>query len=660
MPTSPNIFSWLTDPQFCGTEGFVPWARQIYVLVSVLEEFCPMSCCTDMRFFQTMFKETLDQVQERVTFLNHGVCPRCGVTKAELLDDGLFHGIRDVALCMGQRSSKTSMIAGMLLNYVLHQYVQLPKHPAKVLGLKPGQELYATLVAQSAKQAFKYPWTDFKNIYDTSTWFREYNKELSQLAEREGWGISPVKALDTLVEYKHKHLYVGYEPPNKRSLRGATRFFAMIDEFGWFSEDDTRETASASETEDALGNALLTVRKAVTKLRRNGTNHTLPIPMLCMSSSPHYVGDPIMRAVSSAKRSKRSFYLHCATWEFNPEMEPPTVPGSEMAEEFAKRPEDAERSFGANPPMAKSPFHRNKAIFPVLPRDYSPVLKYVIEPYRDQLGIDYVYPKLKFLGTDLQTPYVLSCDPGATKNSFGITLQHLTPEGDGVVDAVIKVQPNLDSGAVHFPKVLEDCLFLIIERFNVLAVVYDRWNSITHVNQINDNEEFASRVKAVRMANPKMVRSSRDPTPTIGGAVQQTLVYADFLEFSSRLQDVQLPRLERPWSSLREMDLEDALRDAPVLELLFQTATVRDTGAKVTKPAVGDDDLYRSMVNGFTYMWEPNRLDMFIDHSGARLQKRRRQSGFMVVRSRGNRSGASGLGATGNSNIGVVRLPKRR
>lgn len=664
MPTAANIYQWLMDPRFCGQEGFALWPKQIYTLTSILEEYCPMPSCTDRRFFETMHTQTLDVIFGNITLLEHGKCPKCGGSKAEYLEEGLFHDINEVALCLGQRSSKTSMLAAMLLSYVLHHYLQLPEHPSKVLGLKPGQELYATLVAQSAKQAAKYPWTDFKNLYDHGRWFRDYNKRLTAIAEAEGWEISPVKVLDTRVEYRHRHLFVGFEPPNKRALRGATRFFAMIDEFGWFSEDDARETASASETEDALGNALLTVREAMSQVRKRG-NMTMPNAFLAKSSSPHYVGDPIMRSVQQGKKEASTFVMHCATWEFHPTIQPPWVEGSVLAKEFAKRPEDSERSFGANPPMSKTPFHKNKAVFGKLGKEYAPRVKHSILVHTDELGLEYLYAKVKIKGPTDKVPRVISVDAGETKNSFAVTLLSLAPNGDGVVDAGIKIQPKTGQGAmaVHFQQVLEQCIFPMLEAFNVIAVIYDRWQSTSHVNQINDHPLFGERVRMVQRANPHLVKSKRDRTPTIGGAVQQSLVYNDFLEFDGKLPNLHIPALELPWDNIREMDLNEALPGNPNLELVFQIATVRDTGAKVTKPAVGDDDLYRAVVNGLTYMWDESRVAIFCDHSGAAMTASVKSVSIPIfVRSRGNRGAAAGSGSgKSTTRVGAFRrMGKRR
>lgn len=370
-----------------------------------------------------------------------------------------------------------------------------------------------------------------------------------------------------------------------------------------------------------------------------------------------------MRSVQAGKKDPTTFVMHCATWEFNPEYDSPDVEGSILAKDFAQRPDDAWRSFGAVPPMSKTPFHKNKAVFGKLGKEYSPRVEHTIEVYTDELGLDYLYAKVKIRATD-KVPRVISVDAGATKNSFAIALLSLSPTGEGVVDAVIKIQPKQGQNAmaVHFQQVLTQCLFPMLEAFNVVAVIYDRWQSISHVNQINDHPLFGERCKAIQRAHPHMVRSRLDRTPTIGGAIQQTLVYNDFLEFDQKLPGVSVPNLNFSWDSIREADLTEVIPGNPNLELVFQIATVRDAGAKVIKPAVGDDDLYRATVNGLTYMWDESRADIFKDHTGSNLNGEKRTNFVaLVVRSKGSRGNTQTSGSVSSSRVGAMkRVGKRR
>lgn len=648
LPQAPNIFEWLIDPRFCGQENFQPWPKQIYVLGSIFEEVCPMPTCTDRRFFETMFDQSLDEILDRITFLKFGVCPKCGATKFELYQEGLVTLVDDVSLCLGQRSSKTSMIAGFAGTYVLHRMLGIPDI-SKWFGLKPNQKIYGTLVAQTKDQAIKYPWADFYQTYQGSRWFQEYNSALTAISKAEGWDVDPVKMRDTFVEYRHKQVYFGAEGPNKRTLRGATRFFGGIDEFGWFSQDDSRETASADETMDALKNALRTLRSA-TRNRVEKKGWVNPVSIMCAkTSSPSHVGDPILSAIQAGRTLSKSFVLHAATWEFNP-----TVPQSDLREEFAQDYDKAMRSYGAVPPLAQAPFHvRSAEFFEALSLDRPQLFRHKIETYTDKTGIQYLMPKLGFLPKDDGIPRVLSVDPGSTNNSFAITLAHLEPDSSPHLDAIVHIEPRKDERGsilrVHFQKTLENCILPLLGHYNVVAVVYDRWQSISHIQQIRDFKPFADRCVEIQKANPKMVEG-RSKIPTIAGAYEQTLRFADFQNFDGRLSEVRVPKLERPFSSVRD-NLEAALFEAPVLSLLFQMATVRVSGTKVIKPAQGDDDIYRAFVNGVIYMVDPDRISLFTDHKGTRLSRTRvggtrwvMKRGGDVATSAGSRS--SGVGVT--------------
>ena len=653
MPRCPNIFTWLTDRQFAGqpVDIFSPWPKQIFVLSSVREDVCPTPTCTDRRFFETMFDCTLDEIRDRVTFFEYGVCPRCKGKRIEFQSAGLLHGIEEMVLCLGQRASKTSMAAGFLGCHEMHMGLTTPNPPA-YFRLKPNQRLYGTFVAQTKEQAVLNPWQDFTKFFDSCNWFREYNARLGEIADREGWDVHPYKRRETLLEYRHKNLYMGCHGPNKRTLRGATRFFAGVDEFGWFKDDEGLESANATETEDALANALFTVRSRVRRLREAGVNDIPLVGLLAKTSSPAHVNDPIMRSVANGRRSTKVFVCHAATWEFNP-----NIRREDLKDEFAKRPAEAERSFGANPPMAQTPFHKNPAIFETLPKSFDNVLPYSVEVFQDALGVRYVVPKLKSILMDTRIPCVVSVDAGETNNGFGITLDYLEPDGSPVCAGVISVEPELSSEndllTINMEHIFTHTLLPIVEKCLVVAVVYDRWQSSAHVNRLNDHAPFATRVKAIRAANPRLVEG-RDKIPTIGGAVKQTLRYVDFLEMDSVLSRLKMPKLERPFASIK-LDVDAALARSPALTLLYQIATVRDTGAKVTKPARGNDDLYRSMVNGITYMLHPDRRPIFTDHSGARLHHQKSGRSPMIVVTRSGAMSASGH-SPAMTGFGAIRL----
>lgn len=659
MPKASSIFDWLTNPVFCAQDGFTPWPKQLHTLLSMFEEYCPMPSCTDRHFLDTMFDCSVDEIAERITFLKYGHCPKCKGNKLDFLKDGLFRGIESVSLCLGQRSSKTSVVAGFAGTYILHRLLMDSSDPARYYGLKPNQQIYGTFTAPSKDQAVKYPWTDFSNIYLGCNWFRAYNDQLAYLAKRESMEVDPLKIGETMLEYRHVNVFVGAEAPNKRTLRGATRFFGVIDEFGWFSEAEDRTTASASETEDALGNALKTIRSSAIRLREKGVVDPMTA-YLARVSSPAHVADPIMRAIQSGRKSPKVFVYHAATWEYNP-----TVRREDFAEDFALRPEFAERSFGAVPPLSTQPFHKRKDLFPFLPKNRDQGLKFAVEPYRDKTGLTFVTPVLKQVYCNPTVPYVLSVDPGETQNSFGMVLQHLEPDGSMFVDAAVCVEPRVVNGtltSVHFQQALEQFIFPLLERIEVVAVVYDRWQSSSHVNQINDFKPFADRVVRLRDAHPGMVEG-RDKVHVLGGAVKHTLRFADFQEFDGRMAELSLPRLERAFDDLRT-DLVDSLRDVHVLKLLYQIATVREVGNKVTKPAYGDDDVYRAMVNGFTYMTDPKRRPIFTDHSGAFVSRRVAQKVGLFVRSSGvgqPSGGGGGSTVQGKSGrvLGVVTSSRR-
>lgn len=112
-----NVLEWLTGKKFLnlgntrnGARGLGPYAKQIQIELSLHEEWCPY--CTDPSLQEVPGVLNLprdlsiDDTFDRVQCLEYGKCKKCGKTKLDLMNDGLFHAPTELALCIGQRSGK--------------------------------------------------------------------------------------------------------------------------------------------------------------------------------------------------------------------------------------------------------------------------------------------------------------------------------------------------------------------------------------------------------------------------------------------------------------------------------------------------------------------------------------------------------------------------
>ena len=89
-----------------GSDIHAPWAVQMWLAAMSLGEVCPK--CTNPKYLDVRnIDKSLDSRSlnhpKRMTFLEHGVCPRCGATKRDLIQSGLLPTINQAVWTLGQR-----------------------------------------------------------------------------------------------------------------------------------------------------------------------------------------------------------------------------------------------------------------------------------------------------------------------------------------------------------------------------------------------------------------------------------------------------------------------------------------------------------------------------------------------------------------------------
>lgn len=97
----PNFYSWCFSKEG-GNQA--PFAKQLAFATHLLGEYC--SRCS-VKSFRNIAKVPVDfdakDFPEKVTFLEYGVCPKCGARKSELVRTGELNFYQELALCAGQR-----------------------------------------------------------------------------------------------------------------------------------------------------------------------------------------------------------------------------------------------------------------------------------------------------------------------------------------------------------------------------------------------------------------------------------------------------------------------------------------------------------------------------------------------------------------------------
>jgi len=370
--------------------------------------------------------------------------------------------------------------------------------------------------------------------------------------------------------------------PDKRKLRGRTRFLSSIDEISWFWGTEKAIKYDPDEIYEALDNSLMTVyagsKRVFPKHPYTPTAYGIYI------SSPSSKTDKGMRMLQLSKSSKSIYGFHSATWNFNP-----NITREDLADKFSSDPVRAERDFGANPPHSSSPFISSPAM--IIPSFSNKRNLLGLDQHRiirDSLGGKLLAPKVIIRNTHT-FPSILGIDSGWNNNSFACVLQHyLDEERTRIgVSGIIEMMPT--SYPLSFPDIYEDVISPIIENFNISIVVADRWQSIDLTQRIYQDYEI--------------------------DALMYTIKYPDFEYIRSKIlsEDFKFPRLERKLKDLINVkrSISDLIVNSPVSHLFLQMLMVNDTGRTVTKGDECTDDVFRAFAIGSSILLDPEYEDLF-------------------------------------------------
>ena len=587
---APNFLDFCLNKKFLNV---IPYPRQIEAGLSFFEEYCPD--CTNPEWLHgneekvlDLFDQPISEILENIQLLEFGRCQKCGKNKNDFAKSGQFHAPYELAGCAGQRSGKSALVA-MIAAYHLHRYLVIPD-PIRFFGLLPSSQLYMSMTAVSAMQAEALLWIPFKEYVDEAPWFREYHNLLHDTGERLGTEL--MHRPKTFLVYKHKRIACMYEAPNKRRLRGKTRFFTAIDEIGWMEADATKQsvTLSADEISAALDNSLRTLRSKAEKKRLAGM-WNCPDGIACNISSPSAKDDKIMRNVRSARTNKRIYAYHYPTWEANPE-----ISRESLQPEYDKSRMVAERDFGAIPPLANDPFIDNPNCIDLMIREAHKhnLIQVKIEYDTDEFGNITKYAKVNVPMIDKRKPRMLLCDAGEKRNHFAVMLMTWDSKMNRArVDYVFDVSPE-EGIPINFALMWEHCFRPLCEGLLIRHMFSDTWNSTELVQRLRQFKVISEQV---------------------------TLKFADFVEVAARLGagELILPKPELPIEELRLTyeNPTEYVKGKPVLSLILQMLTVRQVGRRITKPINGDDDMFRALCLGMSQIVRPELKRIYaVDAAG--------------------------------------------
>lgn len=499
---------------------------------------------------------------------------RCSLTNRveETFDFTLPETHRFITQGVLSHNSGKSALSTMISAYVLHLFLKCGK-PTELFGIRSNEVLHGTFLALTLGQATQNLWQPFLGYINNSPWFKNYHILLRKYERKYGETILKLK--DTFIEYRHRNLQLYPATPDKRVLRGRTRFLGVLDELGWFdsNRDSNKVKDNAHEVYKAMSNSLATARQSENRLVALGYDQFMLTGYMLNVSSPNNIRDKIMELYKQSIGSKKSLGLHKPTWKMNPHI---PFDGPLIQEEYRKDPIGAERDFGAQPSLSSNPFISNHRLIQETVREGQ---KNWVK-YRSK--IDRVSKDEKYRSVEIQnikrndSVSVLAIDAGYSNNSFALACGSVH-DGTPHIDALIEVI-SLPGIPISHTRIFSDVIMPIIEHRNVKILLADRWNSI------------------------KLLQDAKASFPGLDISAQYSLKYNDMYDLKTAIElgafkipHIAEPNIKNIMENLNIDEYPNCFDGKPVEHLLVQMATVVDIGKKTVDKGDGfTDDLWRA------------------------------------------------------------------
>jgi len=602
LPWAPNIFSWVTEPEFLNLKTLYP--IQLQVMLRLFGDVCPY--CSDWEFYSKDFKPDipLGNVLDRIQLLHDGKCLKCHKTRIDHYHDGFWRFPNEIDLLFGMRSGKSVLGGGLVGSYVLHRYLRLPD-PAGHFSLISGQELYMRFVAKTKQQAKQSNWMHFVTQVRGSSWFQQYHDFMNYHSKKKG--IEYVKWQVEGFVYVHKGI-AGYlvGAGTETNEKGRTSIFTSIDEIGMMEGEEDAKQYNPVEIYAAYEKASATIRPVASKLFLNG-DYNVPTAWMAVHSSSKSKTDFMMRLVKQNINDPKKVVAHKATWEVNPTMPFDT---EELQSELKKDPKIFWRDYGSLPPFANDPFIESQEL--VFKTAIIAKPQWNISVQESQRGL---YLDASSIEVNKSIPYCLAVDMGRTDNGYGVALLKLKEDDFTTVqiEGLWSIYPKKPQ-VVDLDAMFNDFISVLCDKLNVQLVLYDQWQSGTQTDALSK----------------RGVKS-----------FDYSLTYKDFLNFRSQLYQGKLETItpEMPFEDAEKSvgDVMALLEERPYLHLLWQLLSVSEIGNKITK-GTGNDDLFRAVVLGCTKLWDERIRPQFEYKGGIPLWRSVQKTSSLVV-SGGSRGG---------------------
>lgn len=562
-----------------------PWLIQMWTGLLLFGEVCPR--CSNPNWLDLAWiVDNVDkrlpaiEITDHLKILKHGVCPKCKKTKHELITNWGLNNYTELVNVLGQRSGKSSS-AATLASYHLHRFLKFPKLADMTKAMQKSTELTATFVSLTFTKAEALLWTPFKNIINESSWFQSYHSLLDHYGNK--YGTELYRDKDLFLKYFHKSLKLYPTPPKSQTLRGDTRFLAVIDELGLFplpkgsdDEDEQSDRANADEAHKSLTNSLVTVQAIQADLLAQDLN--CPPALMIGVSSPISIRDKVMRRLVDSKTPEGKRFIlgvNLPTWKVNPTINRNTPI---IALAYASNAEKAERDFGANPPRVHQTFIKpNQVPHSLFVRKNSHVLAYQY----DQPG--FLYAKVE-MHVATKFPSIVCIDAGSVNNSFCLVGAHFDfTSHKTVVTTIIEIMPH-EGRRVDFNSTYTQVILPILKDLNAVVLLADQWQSLDILSRAKADMGMTIEKKPICLTKQYSPRRK---------------------DFDALVSMIDNKNYEFPFLSAEDYkhvttDYIDfhTLNGQPTKHLLLQMLTVKDAG-EGRPPEKGSgftDDIFRALV----------------------------------------------------------------
>jgi hypothetical protein len=484
---APNIIEWASRPEYLNfmiEDEDTDEIRTVYnhfgqyqTLRDFFELLCPICSSPDDLECKGKSRETLEAQPLLIWSSQYkdDECPRCKTTRAEFIENGLVRNYNTMLLIIGMRSAK-STTAAIIASFLEHKLL-ISRSIQKVFGQSPTQQFEIGFVATTAKQAEKTIYEAYRGLRDNCTWLQSYLKKLRDIETVKNQYYED-KSKSSV---KYKHIRVNFESfsSNSAGIAGATRIASFIDELSRFDDTGSGSKKSANEVYSVFSRSLKTVR-AVRLIK------TVPncFGIQVSTTSPISATDYAMNLGKKSDSVKNIYFVHKPTWEFNPYQ-----PRENFQEDYDLDPIGAERDFGANPPLAQSPFVTDVDSFNrAIDAKLKPTATFMDVYSTDPKGGNYIGKQVEFCAIDRNSKKVIFGDAGLSKDAFALVSAHgewrntvvggkPAPIWVTVYDWAMCITPAAKPKRIVsfgcIPKLIKD----INIKQNVTVVRFDHWNS---------------------------------------------------------------------------------------------------------------------------------------------------------------------------------------